>query len=119
MLNTQRENAKTSVTSEKLYTLDELEDALKDLKINNTKYYASNSKTTSDPQGNLTQNPKTVTDTRNGKETVTDTSNGNFEQKLLSNRTLPVVVPTMNPRIGDRIVPIGGASQTILTLVTK
>ena len=48
-----------------------------------------------------------------------DTSNRNFQQKLLSNRTLPIVVPTMNLRIDNRIAPIGGASQTLFTPATK
>ena len=47
------------------------------------------------------------------------TSNGNCEQKLLSNRTLPVVVLTINPRIDDIIAPLGGASQALLIPATK
>ena len=78
--NTQRENANVIFTSEKLDKLDELEDTLKDFTINNAKYYASNSATASDAQGDLTRNLKTVTHTSNRKEKLTDTSNGNFEQ---------------------------------------
>ena len=106
-------NANEIFTSEKLYKSDELADALKYLTINNTRYYVSNSVTASDVQGDLTRDPKTVTHTINGKEKVTDTSNGNFEQTLLSNLNLPIVVLTTNPRIDDRIAPIGGASQMI------
>ena len=46
-------------------------------------------------------------------------NNGNFEQKLLSIRTLPVVVLTMNPSIDDSIAPIGEDSQTLLMPMTK
>ena len=65
----------------------------------------------SDAQGDHTLNQKTVTHTSNWKGKVTNTSNSNFDQKLLRNRTLPVVVPTMNPRIDQRIAPIIVAPQ--------
>ena len=48
-----------------------------------------------------------------------DTSNGIFHQKILSKRTLPVILPTMHPMIDNRIAPIVGASQTLSTPVTK
>ena len=95
--------------------MDKLEDTLKYLKINYTKYYESDTTTTSDAQGDPTHNPKTVTHTSNGKGKVMDTRNKNFEQKPLSNRTLPVIAPTINPRIDLRIVPIVEATQTLLT----
>ena len=53
--------------------------------------------TASDVQDDPTRNPETFTHTSNKSETVTHTSNGNFEQKLLSNRTIPVLPPAMNP----------------------
>ena len=46
--NTQIENTNAIFTSEKLDKLDELEDMLKDLKINDTAYYVSNSATAND-----------------------------------------------------------------------
>ena len=73
----------------------------------------------SDAQGDPTHYLETVTHTSNANEKFTYTSNGYFEHKLLSNCTLPVVVSTMNPRIDDRIAPIGGASQTLSTPATK
>ena len=42
MPNTQRDNANTIFTSEKLDKSDDLADALENFTINNTKYYASN-----------------------------------------------------------------------------
>ena len=65
--NTQRENANVIFTSEKLDKSDDLADTLKDLTINDSKYYESNTATTSDTQGDTTRNPKTVTHTSNGK----------------------------------------------------
>ena len=86
--------------------MDELSDALKDLKINNAEYYESDTATTSDSQGDPTHDPKTFTHTRNRKGRVTDTINGTSKQKSLCNRTLHVVVLTMNLRINQRIAPI-------------
>ena len=74
--------------------------------INDSGYYESDTATASDSQVDPTRDPKTVTHISNGKGKVMDTSNGNFEQKLLSNRNLPVVVPTMAP-------------HTLLTPATK
>ena len=66
-----RENANTIFTSENIYKYDELVNSVKNLTINDTKYYKSKTATTSDTQGNIKSNP----------ETVTHTSNGKFEQK--------------------------------------
>ena len=117
--NTQRENANVIFTSEKLDKSDELEDRLKDLTINDATCYVSKSATTSDTQGDLTCDTNTVTHTSNVKEKIVDTSNRNFEQQLLSNRTLPLFVPMMNLRIDNRIALIGGVSQTLSTDGTK
>ena len=87
--------------------------------INDAEYYVSNSATVNDAKGDLASDPKTVTHTRDAKGKVADTSNIIFQQKLLSNRTLPVVVPVMDPRIDNMIAPIGWASQTLFTPVTK
>ena len=83
---TQRDNASTIFTSEKLDKLDALVDALNDLTIKYPKYYESNSATASDAQGDPTRDPKTVTHASNRKGTVTNTRNGNSEQKLLRTR---------------------------------
>ena len=117
--NTQRENTNAIFTSEKLDKLDELSDMLKDLKINNTEYYVSNSATANYTKVNHARNPKTVTHTSDGKGKVAESSNIILQQKLFSNQTLPVVVPTMDPRIDNRTANIGGASQTLLTPATK
>ena len=99
--------------------MGELADALKDLKINNAEYYESVTGTASDEQGDPTRDPKKVTHTSNSKGKVTDTNNGNYEQKLMSNWTLTVIVPTMNLKKNRRIVPIVTAPQMILAPETK
>ena len=117
--NTKRENVNAIFTNEKLYKSDDLAYLLEDLIINDAKYYESNSATSSDAQGDTTLDPETVTPISNRKEKVTDTNNGNFEQKLLSNRTILVVVLTMNLSIDPRIVPTVAVPQTLLTPETK
>ena len=99
--------------------MDELEEAANNLTINDAKYYESNTSTASDAQGDLTCNLETVNHTSNGNETVTHTSNVIFEQKLLSNRSIPVVVPMTNLMIDQRIAPIILEPQTLLTPATK
>ena len=87
--------------------------------INDAEYYESNTATASDSQGDLTRNTEAVTHTRNGNESVTHTINGNYEQKLLSNRTIPVLSATMNPGIDKGIAPIIVALQMLLMPETK
>ena len=79
----QRENPNTIFTSERLDKSDDLVDAVKNLTIYDAEYYESNTATSSDAQVDLTRNP----------ETVNHTSNGNFEQKLLSYHTIPILSP--------------------------
>ena len=86
-------------TSEKLNKSDELVGAVKNLIINDSGYYESNTATASDAQGDISRNPETVTNTGNGNKTVTHTSNVNVEQKSLSNWAILVVLPMMSPRI--------------------
>ena len=93
-------------TTEKLDKSYDLVNTVNNLTINNAKYYESNTATSSDAQGDITNNPDTVTNTSNGNETVTRTGNGNFEQKSLSNQTIYVLPPDMNPGIGQGFVPI-------------
>ena len=63
---------------------------------------------------------KTVTDTSDGKKIkFMDTSNGNLRQKLLSNRTLLVVIINMDFRIDGRIATSGGTPHTLATPATK
>ena len=75
--------------------------------------------TTSDTQGDLTCNPETDNHTSNRNEAVTHTSNRKFEQKILSHWTTPVIVPTINPGIYQRVAPIVLAPQMLLMPVMK
>ena len=68
MPNTRKENTNTILTSEKLDKSDKLEDTLKDLKINDAKYYESETATARDAQGDPTRDPKTVTHASNSKK---------------------------------------------------
>ena len=117
--NTQVDHANVIFTIEELNKSDELVDAVKKLKINNTKYYESNTATARYAQGHLTRNPEAITHAINGNEIATHTSSGYFEQKLLSSQTIPVVVPMMNPRIEQRIEPIILVPQILLKPETK
>ena len=72
---------KAIFTSEKLDKSDDLVDAVKNLTINDAKYYESIIEAENDAQGNITRNPETVTHTSNGNETVTNTRNGNLNNK--------------------------------------
>ena len=112
--NTQRENVNAIFTSEKLDKSDDLVHIVNNLTINDARYYEPNTVTASDTQGDLTRNPETSTHTSNGNETVIHTINGNFEQKLLSNRTIPIVPPAINPGIDQWITSIVLAPQTLL-----
>ena len=96
-------------TIEKLDKSDKLSEKLKDLTINNSEYYVSNSATTNHAKCDPASDPKIVNHTSDGIGKVTETSNGILQRKIFSYRTLPVVVPTMDPRIDDRIAMIGGA----------
>ena len=117
--NTQRENANAIFTSENIDKSDNLVDAVNKLTINYFDYYGSNTDTASDAQDDFTRNLETVTHTSNWNETVTHTSNRDFEQNLLSNRTVPVVFLTMNPSINQRIAPFVVAPQTLLAPATE
>ena len=117
--NTQIDHANSVFTSEKIDKSDELVDAVNNMKINDAKYYESDIATTNDAHGDPTHNTETVNHTSNKNETVTHTGNGYFKQKIFINRNIPVVVPEMNPRIDQRIAPLVGATQTLLTPSTK
>ena len=105
----QRENANTIFTSEKLDKLDKLVDTIKNMRINNAIYYESDTPTTSNIQGNHTRNLKTVTHTRKGI----------FEKKKLSYQTILILPHTKNPGIDQVIAVIRLAPYTLVTLVTK
>ena len=99
MTNTQGENANTILTSDRLNNSDMLEEILKVLTINDAGYYNSDK---NDSEGDPTSDPKVATHTSDGKKRkVTDTSNRNLRQKLLINRTLPIITTPIDPQIYD------------------
>ena len=74
--------------------MDELVEAVKNLKINNTEYYESNTATVRDTQGDFISDP----------ETVTHTINIIFEQTLLSCRAIHISNPPTTPGIAAIIL---------------
>ena len=86
--------------------MDELVYAVNNVTINNAGYYESITETTSDAHRILTLN----------LETVTHTCSGNFEQKLLSYWTIPLLPPLTNPGIDQGIAPTSLAPQTLLAV---
>ena len=92
----QRENENKIFISKKLDKPNKLLDAAKNLKINDVKYYESNTATASDAKGDITINT----------ETVTHTINIIFEQTLLSCRNIPVfTIPTKPGIAAIRLTP--------------
>ena len=65
MSRAQRENSNVIFTSEKLEKSEELVDAVKNLTVNDAKYYDSNTATVRDEQVNITSDPETVSHTCN------------------------------------------------------
>ena len=80
--NTKIENANTIMISKKLHKLDNLVDAVKNLTINDAKYYGSKTATVIDAQVDLTRNQEIVTRNSNGNEKVSHTINGDFEKNI-------------------------------------
>ena len=95
--------------------MDMLAETLKGLTLdstsNNYAYYNSEK---SDTEGDPKSYTVVDTHTRGGKKrkvTDTDTTNGNYPQKLLINRTLPMIIPTIEPRIVDGIAASRGTTH--------
>ena len=108
MPNTQGENENTTLTSEKKNKQDALAETLKGLKTNDAGYYGSDSANANEARGNPASDQKLATHTSDGKKRkFMDTSNGYFQQKLLSNRTLPIITMTIGPRIDDMVATSG------------
>ena len=71
-------------------------------------------------KGDPARNPKVYTHTSDrNKIKVTGTSNGNLQQKLLSNRTLPIITTKIDPPILDRVETCGGTPHALATPTTK
>ena len=113
----QEENAKAILTSKRLNNSDALSETLKILTIKNSGYYNSDE---NDAEGDPERYPKVGTHINDGnKRKVADTSNGNLQQKLLSNRTLPIITTTIDPWIPDGFTTCGGTPHAHPTPTTK
>ena len=103
--------------------MDVLAETLKGLTIDSTiKYYAYYDSDENDAEGNPKSDPLLDTHTSDGKKikvTDTDTINGNSPQKLLINRTLPIIVPLIYPRIPGGVADVRGTMHTRQMLTSK
>ena len=89
---------------------------IKGLTINNARYYESESANENDSKGDPAKNSKIATHTSDGKKgKVTDTRHGDLQQKLWSNRTLPIITTTMDPRIDDGVTTCRAYPHKIAT----
>ena len=114
--NTQREKKNTILTSEKRDKSDALEKTLKGLTINDAGYYESDSANANDTKIDPASNPEIATQTSDiKKRKVTDTRNRDFQQKLLSNRTLTIITATIDPRIDDMVATCGASPHKLAT----
>ena len=118
--NTQGENENAILTIERLNNSDVLAESLKGLTINDAGYYESESANENNAKGDPASDPKVYTHTSDrNKIKVTGTSNGNLQQKLLSNRTLPIITTKIDPPILDRVETCGGTPHALATPTTK
>ena len=115
--NTQRENADTIFTSERIITSDILSETLKGLTlystINESSYYNSDK---DDAERYTKSDPLVDTHTGDGnkrKVTDTDTNNRNSPQKILINQTIPVIILPINPPIMDGVEAGRGAVNAV------
>ena len=114
--NTQRENENAILTIEKRDKPNKLAETLKDVQINDAKYYVPDSANENEAKGDPASNPKTFNHTSDGKKRkVTDTSNRILQHKILSNRTLWTVTMTMDSMIDNRTATCGGTPLTFAT----
>ena len=89
---------------------------LKGLIINNSGYYVSDSENANDEKVDLASYPKVANHTSDrNKRKVTDTSNGDLQQKLLSNRNLPITTMTIDPQIDNMVANYGASLHKLAT----
>ena len=115
--NTQGENGNLILTSETLNNSDALAETLKRLTINATIYYESFE---NDTKGNPASDPKVATHNSDGnKRKVTDTRNRKLQQKLLSNRTLPIITTVIDHLITDIVATCGWTTHALTAPTMK
>ena len=109
--NTQGKNSNAIFTSERRNTLDTLTEALKVLTLDST---INNYAYKSDPLV-----ATHTSDEKKGKFSDTDTTNVNYPQRLLINRTLPMIIPPIDPRIADGVTAGRGTEHARQTIASK
>ena len=93
-----------------------LAETLKGLKIKDAGCYESESENANDAKGDSESDPKIDTHTSDvNKRKITDTSNGDLQQKLLINRSLPIITTMLDPWIDDRVVTYGTSLHKLMT----
>ena len=92
---------------------------IKGLTISDARYYESESANANDSKGDPARNLKIATQTSDGKKgKVTDTRNGDLQQKLLSNRILPIITMSIEPQIDNMVATSGESTIKLTTLST-
>ena len=115
--NTKGENENVVLTSEGLNNSDTLAEMLKDLTINDAKYYNSDE---NEAEVHPKIDQKVATQTSEGnKRKVTGTTNENSPHNLLSNPTLPIITTGIDPQIPDGVATCGGNPHAHLTPTSK
>ena len=121
--NTQGENKKAIFTSKRRNTSDILAETLKgltlDSTINDSAYYNSDEY---HAEGNPKSNPLAATRTSDRKKIIvtdTDTTNINSLKTFLINRTLPMIIPPIDPLIADGIAASKGTTYARQTTYLK
>ena len=128
--NTQRNNANMIFISERQNNLDVLSETLKvltiDSTIKNSVYYNSDKHDAEGNRNDAERDPKSyplvsthTSDKKKRKVTDTDTTNESSQQKLLINWTLPMIIPTIDPRIADGVVDGRGTRHVCQTPASK
>ena len=90
-----------------------------DSTINDSAYYNSDK---DDAERDQKSDPLVATHTSDGKKrkvTDNDTTNVNYPPKLLINRTLSIITPSINPRIADGITAGRGTTHVLQEIASK
>ena len=97
-------------TSDKQDKSDALAETLEGLTTNDAGYYESDSVTVNDAKDNPASYLKiAIQNSDRNKRKLMDTRKRDLQQKILSNRTLPIITTAIDPQIDNRVA-ISGAS---------
>ena len=114
---TQEENVKMILTSERRIYSEIMAETIKGLTINKSGYYNSEK---NDAEGDPKIDPKVENhNSGRNKRKVTDITNRNPPQKLLRNRTLPIISTKIDPQIPYRVATCGGTPHVSVASTLK